>query len=168
MNFRQDFKSACDNRFRWNGNRIWISEGLNSVIRTTFPKPKDLRRYRIPRIWSNYIVGGLNISPSEIGWSVSNAVCMHTRNGARNCTCGLRSCTLTFRTPPAIRCWNVWPLVGATQYPPSPFPLLPGISVAGPREFQTPLHGRPTRPYFAILSVVRPVYIARIIYMGGL
>lgn len=54
-------------------------------------KPKDLRGYRIPRIWSHYIVGGLNISPSKIGRSVSNAVCMHTRNGARNCTCGLRS-----------------------------------------------------------------------------
>ncbi|CAD1468667.1 unnamed protein product, partial [Heterotrigona itama] len=40
------------------------------------------------------------------------------------------ACMFTFRTPPAIRCWNVRPLVGATQYPPSPFPLLPVISVA--------------------------------------
>ncbi|KOX74433.1 hypothetical protein WN51_00416 [Melipona quadrifasciata] len=43
------------------------------------------------------------------------------------------ACMFTFRTPPAIRCWNVRPLVGATQYPPSPFPLLPVISVASPK-----------------------------------
>lgn len=46
-------------------------------------------------------------------------------------------CTFTFRTRTAIRCWNARPLVGTTDTQASPFPLLPVISVAGPREFHT-------------------------------
>lgn len=75
------------------------------------------------------------------------------------------ACMFTFRTPPTTRCWNARPLVGATQYPRSPFPLLLAISVAGPREFQTPVYGHSIRPYFAIFSRVPPACIASIISM---
>lgn len=87
-----------------------------------------------------HIVGGLNISKSKIGRSVSDSVCMRPRSGARNYTRGLRSALHVcshFELYRQIRCWNAGPLVGATQYPRSPFPLLAAVSVAEPREFQS-------------------------------
>lgn len=87
-----------------------------------------------------YIVGGLNISKSKIGRSVSDSVCMRPRSGARNYTRGLRSALHVcshFELYRQIRCWNAGLLVGATQYPRSPFPLLAAVSVAEPREFQS-------------------------------
>lgn len=45
---------------------------------------------------------------------VPRCMCAHISNSARR-----------------IRCWNAGPLVGATQCPRSPFPLLAAVSVAG-------------------------------------
>ncbi|TGZ56526.1 hypothetical protein DBV15_10539 [Temnothorax longispinosus] len=85
-----------------------------------------------------YIVGGLNISKSKIGRSVSDAG-MHAseRSGGRETTLVVFvprwTCVLTFRARPRqIRCWNAGPLVGGHPMPAeSPFPLLAAVSVAG-------------------------------------
>lgn len=102
--------------------RATEESGLSSAV--------DTERNRSDR----YIVGGLNISKSKIGRSVSDAVCMRPERSGRETTLVVFvprcMCAHISSSARRIRCWNAGPLVGATQCPRSPFPLLAAVSVA--------------------------------------